>query len=94
MQPCLPSDLRIYYYQVSIFEREQDTFRGLHLNLIEQLRKGIGETYESIKLRLIRQYQNLPNPATFLIYAQVPCPLEESLLPIAKRKLLMHLARA
>lgn len=91
MQPHRPADLRIYYYQMSIFQQGEGKLRGLHLQFLEQLRKGIGETYEGIKIRLIREYRNLPNPATFLINAHIPCPIEESLLPIAKRKLLMHL---
>jgi hypothetical protein len=93
MQPFRPADTLIYYYQLSLFDRADGPYRGLHFQLMERIRKGVGETYEGIKLRLVRQYQQLPNPATYLITAKVPCPFEESLLPISKRVLLQHLMR-
>lgn len=93
MQPFQPSETLIYYYQTSIFESAEEKFRGLNLQMLDSIKKGIGETYENLKLQLIRKYQHLPNPATFLIVSKVPCPMEESLLPISKRLLMQQLMR-
>lgn len=91
MQPFRPSNTLIYYYQTSIFESAEERFRGINLRMLDSIKKGIGETYENLKLQLIRKYQYLPNPATFLIISKVPCPMEESLLPISKRLLMQQL---
>jgi hypothetical protein len=43
-------------------------------------------TFENIKLDLVKRYKHLPNPATYLVESKYVLPLEETLLPIAKKK--------
>ncbi|RAJ99770.1 hypothetical protein LX87_01466 [Larkinella arboricola] len=52
---------------------------------IDSVRKGIGTTYETLKLELIRQRPYLPNPATYMVESKRRLPLEETLLPMAGR---------
>ncbi len=89
----LMNQIIIYQYQITIFEKIGEKYRGINIEYIDTIRKGLGETYESIKLGLVRKYRKLPNPAAFVVAAKVPCPLEESLLPIAKRVLVKYISQ-
>jgi hypothetical protein len=89
----LMSQVRIYQYQITIFENTGEKYRGINTEFVGTVRKGLGETYENIKIGLVRQYRHLPNPAAFVVVAKVPCPLEESLLPIAKRVLVKYISQ-
>src|SRR4051812_10790796 len=44
----------VFEYQVTIFESADEKFRGVHTNFLETVSKGIGNTFESIKIGLIR----------------------------------------
>lgn len=92
MNPYQQKETLIYQFQSTIFESAEERYRGISMTFIESIRKNIGETYENIKLSLIKRYKHIGNPATFLIVAKVPCPLEEAFLPISKRKLMEHIA--
>jgi hypothetical protein len=81
------NDLNVYRYQITIFEGPEEKFRGVHTTLIDQVEKSIVSTYEEIKLTLIRKHRELPNPATYLVNAKFNFPLNETLLPVAKRLL-------
>lgn len=83
--------LRAYRYAKSWVDLDNDRLIQLSLEPIEQRYKLLSETFESIKLGLIRRYAELPNPATFLVRSTMGFPLQETLLPIAKRLLLKEL---
>lgn len=85
-------ETRVYEYQMSFFENNFETYRGLNTRYIETIRRGIANTHETIKINLVRQNKQLPNPATFAIVAKVPCPFDQSLLPIAKRSLVKYVS--
>lgn len=84
-------ETRVYEYQLTIFESAEEKYRGIHTHFLETFTKGLGITFESIKLQMIKKYKKLPNPATFLIDAKVQVPFDESLLPIAKRLLVKQI---
>ena len=84
-------ETKIYEYQVTIFESPSQKYRGIHTNFIEAQRKGMANTYENMKIDLIRKYKKMPNPATYLIHSKIIAPLNESLLPIAKRMLVKYI---
>jgi hypothetical protein len=88
------SETRIYQYQVTIFENAHEKYRGVHTYYLESVRKGIGVTFENVKIDLIKRYKQLPNPATYLVESKIVCPLDETLLPIAKRLLVKHISHA
>lgn len=60
-------ETKIFSYNVTVFESADEKFRGINTKFLQGIKKGIGETYESLKLSLIKRYKYLPNPATFLI---------------------------
>lgn len=85
-------ETHLYQYQLSIFENAYENYRGLHLAHLETLRRGLTDTYENLKIKLTKKNKDLPNPATFAVIAKVPCPFEQSLLPVAKRTLLKYVS--
>jgi hypothetical protein len=86
-------ETKVYRYQVSIFNDSQEQLRSLNTQFIESIEKNIVNTYESIKLNLIRRYQDLPNPATYLILSKMKFPLTETLMPVAKRLFVKHISK-
>lgn len=87
-------DTQIFEYQVSIFEQADEKFRSVHTRYIETVTKNLINTFEAIKIDLIRRYKGLPNPATYLVDSRYNLPLQETLLPIAKRMLIKHISFA
>jgi hypothetical protein len=84
----------VYRYQVSIFNDSQEQLRSLNTQFIDCVEKSLGNSYERIKLDLIKRYQDLPNPATFLILSKMKFPLTETLMPVAKRLFVKHISKA
>lgn len=84
-------ETRVYEYQITLFENADEKFRGVHTSFLETFTKGIGITFESIKVDLIKKYKKLPNPATYLINSKIHVPFNESLLPIGKRLLVKYI---
>jgi hypothetical protein len=84
----------VYRYQVSIFGDAQDPLRSLNTEFVEAISKTPMVTYESLKLNLLRKYKDFPNPATYLILSRMKFPFSETLMPVAKRLFVKHLANA
>jgi hypothetical protein len=87
-----PSETRAYRYAVSIFEHGQARYRGLHLHYLNSWTQSITHTTERIKHELIRAQPDLPQPAVYAVETELDVPLDETLLPIAKRLLVRHLS--
>jgi hypothetical protein len=87
-------ELQIFEYRLTIFDSANERFRAMKTSFLESVHRNLGITLESIKLDLIRRYRKMPNPATYLVAAQAPIPLEETLLPVAKRLLVRLVSRA
>jgi len=85
--------IQVYEYQISVFDSADNQYRGIHIHYLETIQKSIFETFENLKINLLRKYEKMPNPATFLVNAKLPYPLEETLLPIAKRVLVRHITQ-
>jgi hypothetical protein len=85
-------ETKLYRYQVSIFENAADPMRALHLNYLESYRKGLAQSYEHIKLGLIKKYKDLPNPAAYLAVSKLKFPYEPTLMPVLKRLLVKHIS--
>lgn len=82
----------VYRYQVTIFERSDDTYRGLMTQHMFSQRIDLSHTYESIKLDLIRNKNDKALPAVYAIETDVIYPEQETLLPIAKRSFIRHVS--
>jgi hypothetical protein len=84
----------VYRYQVSIFEDSKEQLRSLNTQFIESVDKNVLNTYERIKLDLIRKYKDLPNPAAYLVISKMKFPFSETLMPVAKRLFVKHISQA
>jgi hypothetical protein len=84
----------IYEYQVTIFESTDDKYRGINIQYIDSYEASITNTPEAIKLNLIRRNQFMPNPAVYYVQSDISFPLEQTLLPVAKRCLVKYISKA
>lgn len=78
----------IYQYKVSKFSYSGEGYKSVYFEFLETIKRGIGDTYEGLKLQLIKAYKTLPNPATFLINSPQLFPLKETVMPVTKRLVL------
>ncbi|HVT87088.1 MAG TPA: hypothetical protein VHD35_17945 [Chitinophagaceae bacterium] len=83
---------RVYHYRLSIFERHDEKFRSIKTFFIDKWQRSISTTYEHIKSELIRKRSELPNPAVYSIETGLNFPVDETLLPIAKRSLVKYIS--
>ena len=87
-------ETKVYRYQVSIYEGSQEQLRSLKTQFVDSVEKNLGNTYERIKLDLIRKFRDLPNPAAYLILSKMKFPFSETLMPVAKRLFVKHISTA
>lgn len=85
-------DTRVYYYRLSIFEQQNEKYRSIKTDFIDMWYRSIATTYEQIKSELIRKRTDLPNPAVYAVESHLKFPLEETLLPVAKRSLVKFIS--
>ncbi|HSZ26107.1 MAG TPA: hypothetical protein VK766_10325 [Cytophagaceae bacterium] len=82
---------KVYEYEMTIFESSEEKYRGIHTNFLETVDKGLNNTFESIKIYLVKKYKKMTNPATYLVDSKVNYPFDEAILPIAKRMLVRYI---
>ncbi len=87
-------ETNVYRYQMSIFEQSHEQLRSLNTEFIQRMTRSTSNTYESIKLELIKKFKDLPNPATYLILSRMKFPFTETLMPVAKRLFVKHISKA
>jgi hypothetical protein len=84
--------LHLFRYEISLYSSANERYRTLKTRMLEAVRlEDAGCSPETIKWMLMRKYRDLPNPATFMCETQLDFPYTETILPIAKRKLMTHL---
>ncbi len=88
------SETRVYEYQLSIIEAPDEKYRSIALQYRMSFEQTISNTYENIKQELVRFNRSLPNPATWVVETNLVVPIEDTLLPLAKRSLMRVLATA
>jgi hypothetical protein len=84
----------IYEYQITLFENKDDKYRGININFIDTYEESITKTPEAMKLDLIRRNKFMPNPAVYYVQSDITFPLEQTLLPVAKRSLVKYISKA
>ena len=84
---------RVYYYRLSFFEKHDEKYRSIRTAYIDNQRRTMANTYESIKAELIRHRNELPNPAVYAVEIDLNFPCNETLLPIAKRSLVKYISQ-
>lgn len=82
----------VYQYRLSFFEKHDEKFRSMKTNYVEMKYRSMLNTYENLKSELIRNRSDLPNPAVYSIETGLSFPVEETLLPIAKRCLVKYIS--
>lgn len=83
---------RVYYYRLSFFEKHDEKYRSIKTSYIDNQRRSMSNTYETIKADLIRYRSELPNPAVYAVEIDLNFPYNETLLPIAKRSLVKYIS--
>jgi len=84
----------IYEYQITIFENKDDKYRGINIQYLDTYEESITKTPEAIKLDLIRRNKFMPNTAVYYVQSDITFPLEQTLLPVAKRSLVKYISKA
>lgn len=81
----------VYQYRLSIFEKHDEKYRSIKTEFVDVWQRNIVNSYQHIKSQLIRNRTELPNPAVYAVETDLTLPLEETLLPIAKRSLVRYI---
>ncbi len=85
---------RVFRYSSDLLEHEDTIYRGLTTQYLFDEEYSISNTFETIKLSLIRKFRDLPNPATYLVRVVNDIPMKETILPITKRMIIRYINRA
>ena len=87
-------ETRVYEFALTIFEQADGRYRGLQTTYLDNYRRNLSNTPERIKLDLMLRRREMPNPATLSIESEEVLPLDQALLPVAKRVLVRYLHTA
>lgn len=87
--------INLFRFEVSIFQSAEDQYRSLKTKFLKALKQGRAHLSPgSIKLELIREQKELPNPATYAFDTNLEFPFNQTILPVAKRKLMQTIAQS
>jgi hypothetical protein len=84
----------VYQYRLTFFEKHDEKYRSIRTDYVHAWERSVSNSPENIKHELIRNRKELPNPAVYNIQTELAYPLEETLLPIAKRTFVKYLSGA
>ncbi len=82
------TNVQVYRYQVTLFESSEEKYRGINTTFVQNDFRNFARTYEGIKRDLIRRFNDLPHPATYVVSSKFKFPELATLLPVAKRLLI------
>jgi hypothetical protein len=85
---------RVYQYRLSFFEKHDEQYRSIRTEYVDSWQRSITNSYENIKSELIKIKNEFPNPAVYSIETELKFPVDETLLPIAKRSLVRYISKA
>ena len=86
--------LNLFRFELSIFKSSEDDYRSLKTRFLKALKQGgVRHSPGSIKLDLIREVKELPNPATYTFDTKLDFPFDQTILPVAKRKLMWAISQ-
>lgn len=82
----------ILQYSMSIFTGASERYRSLRTSHVKSVRhKPVHASPQTLKLSLMEERKELPNPATYAFEFELDFPYEPTVLPVAKRKLMRYL---
>ncbi|MCI5056089.1 MAG: hypothetical protein MRY83_08275 [Flavobacteriales bacterium] len=83
----------VYQYKKSKVEfSDSGELSILGVEHVKNYKKSIAWTPENIKYDLITTFEELPNPATYVIVCDDKVPINETLIPVAKQIVYTHIA--
>ncbi|UKJ07478.1 hypothetical protein [Solitalea lacus] len=88
------SEIKVYEYRITLIENAQERLRGINTTYLVSYAKTFFNTLENIKVDLIKNRTWLPIPAVYAVETELNFPVEETLLPIAKRSLVKYISTA
>jgi hypothetical protein len=84
-------EIKVYEFSVKFFQHDEENFRSVQTQYLTSYKKSFVNTSENIKIDMIRSRKKLPNPATFSVESVYEFPLEETIIPLAKRMLMKYI---
>lgn len=84
-------DIFAFRYRSNFIQLAGEKFKNISIWLVGVFSKSLALTLEKLKLQLIQECQDLPNPATWRLHSRQHFPLQETILPIGQRLLLPHM---
>ena len=84
----------VFRYKSSLIHYDNDNYYGLKTQKINESFYNYNSTPSSIKIKLIKQFKDLPNPATYSLHCDLNFSYKHSIIPIAKRWLLKQINSA
>lgn len=86
--------IQVYEYMLTIFESKDEKYRGINTTYVTRYDRNFIYTPEAIRKDLIHSRRELPNPAVYHVESDIHFPLEQTLLPLAKRSLVKYISTA
>ncbi len=84
--------LHILRYELSMLHGNGQHFQAMKTRELHAMLESTTRVDpQNVKLSLLSEHKELPNPATFVIETELDFPYIETMLPVAKRKLLNQL---
>jgi len=86
------SMVNVFRYDIPFISTDMNSSSSVTINHLQSYSKSESTCNPaSIKMELIERYEDLPNPATYRFETDLDFPFSETILPIAKRRLLKKL---
>jgi hypothetical protein len=85
-------EVKVFGYQMSFYEDHLDKYRGIRTQYISSYPRNFINTYPNIKIDLLKKKDGPTNPAVYSLETPLTFPLQETLLPIARRSLVRFIA--
>lgn len=84
--------LYLFRYELTVFANSTDKYRTLKTTYIDSVDESKwAVSHNSIKLKLIKEHSDLPNPATFAFSTELDFSFQETVFPVVKRKFMRFL---
>ena len=84
-------DVHAFRYKSNLLQMAGEKFRSITFWFVGLFQKTLVNTLEKLKMQLIREVKELPNPATWRLHSPHAVPIEETLIPISKRLVLQQI---
>ncbi|MBC7861487.1 MAG: hypothetical protein IAF38_00855 [Bacteroidia bacterium] len=85
-------EVHVYQYHLSFYSLSDEKMRSIITTYNSVRELNFSYSYEKLKHDLIAENRELPNPAVYAIDCALTVPLNETLLPIAKRYFVSRIA--